>query len=126
MDYDVEIDDENHVVLCICKGRLDLASARVMTRDVRKRSFELGYGLLYDVTDVSLAVGIADAYYYPRDVATLYEDRAHRYGKAAIVWKADKEFWDFFVTTSRNAGVNVRLFRKREEAMEWLSAEDAG
>ena len=81
--------------------------------------------MLYDVINVSLGVGIFDAYYYPRDIETLYEDPKHRYGKAAIVYKADKEFWEFFETTARNAGVNVKLFRKREEAIEWLSAGKA-
>jgi hypothetical protein len=123
MEYDVEIDDRNHVVLCVCKGTLELASAKAMTRDVRKQSFELGYGLLYDVTSVSLGVGIVDAYSYPRDITTLYEDPTHRSGKAAIIYKADKKFWEFFEMTARNAGVNVKLFRKREEAIKWLSAE---
>ena len=123
MEYDVEINKKNKVVLCVCKGALDLASAKAMTRDVRKQSFELGYGLLYDVTSVSLGVGIVDAYSYPRDIKGLYEDHTHRSGKAAIIYKADKEFWEFFETTARNAGVNVRLFRKREEAIEWLSSE---
>ena len=123
MEYDVKIDARNQVVLCVCKGTLNLASAKAMTRDVRKQSFELGYGLLYDVTNVSLGVGIVDAYSYPRDTAELYEDPRHRYGKAAITYKADKEFWEFFETTARNAGVNVKLFRKREEAIEWLSGE---
>jgi hypothetical protein len=35
---------------------LDLASAKLMTKDARKRSFELGYGLLYDVKEVSLEI----------------------------------------------------------------------
>jgi hypothetical protein len=121
MEYDVEIDDRNQVVLCVCNGRLDLASAKTMTRDVRKQSFELGYRLLYDVTNVSLGVGITDAYYFPRDIATIYENPAHRYGKATIIYKDDKEFWEFFETTARNTGVNVKLFCKKEEAIEWLS-----
>jgi hypothetical protein len=125
MEYDVEIDGRNQVVLCVCKGILDVALAKAMTRDVRKRSFELGYGLLYDVTDVSLGVGIVDAYFFPRDIASLYEDPLHRSVKAAIVYKADKEFWEFFQTTAQNAGVNVKLFHRREKAIEWLSAEKA-
>ena len=126
MEYDVKIDDRNQVVLCVCKGMLELASAKAMTRDVREQSFALGYGLLYDVTNVSLGVGIVDAYSYPRDTADLYEDPRHRYGKAAIIYEGDKEFWEFFETTARNAGVNVKLFRKREEAIEWLSAKKFG
>jgi hypothetical protein len=93
MEYDVEIDSKNKIVLCVCKGTLDLASAKAMTRDVRKQSFELGYGLLYDVINISLGVGIVDAYSFPRDIATLYEDSKHRSGKAAIIYKADQEFW---------------------------------
>ena len=125
MEYYVDIDDRNQVVLCVCKGTLDLASAKAMTRDVRKQSFELGYGLLYDITNVSLSVGITDAYFYPRDTANLYEDFIHRKNKAAIIYKADNEFLEFFETTAQNTGVNIKLFRNREEAIEWLSSEKA-
>ena len=124
MEYDVDIDSGNQVVLCICKGRLDLASAQAITRDVRKQSFELGYGLLYDVTNVSLGIGIGAVYSFPRDVATIYEAPIHRRGKAAIVYRVDEDFWEFFETTARNAGVHVRLFRTREEAIEWLSSKE--
>ena len=121
MEYDITIDSKNEVVLCVCRGILDLASAKSMTKDVRKKAFELGFGLLDDVKNVSLDVGIIDAYSFPRDKETLYEDPEHSFGKAAVLYKTDKEFWEFFETTARNAGVNVRLFCKREEAMEWLS-----
>jgi len=125
MEYVVDIDGRNQVVLCTCNGTLDLASAKVMTRDVRKQSFELGYELLYDVTNVTLGVGIADAYFYPRDITALYENIKHRVNKAAIIYNTGKEFWKFFETTARNAGVNVKLFLKREEAIGWLSGEKA-
>lgn len=125
MEYDVDIDSGNQVVLCTCKGKLGLASAQAMTRDVRKQAFELGYGLLYDVTNTSLGARIADAYSFPRDITTIYEDPIHRFGKAAIVYKSNKEFWHFFEITAQNAGVRVRLFRTREEAIEWLSGKKA-
>ncbi len=69
MDHEIDIDNKNKVVLCTCKGRLELASAKSMTRDVRKKAFELGYALLYDVKNVTLVVDIADAYSFPRDFA---------------------------------------------------------
>ena len=56
---------------------------------------------------------------------TIYEDPMHRLGKAAIVYKSDKNFWEFFETTARNAGVDVMLFSERKEAIEWLSNEKA-
>jgi hypothetical protein len=83
MDYDVDLDDKNRIVLCNCKGVLDFHSAKSMTRDVRKRAFEPGYGLLYDVTNVSLNVGLGEAYFFPRDIEAVYEDPVHRFGRAA-------------------------------------------
>ena len=121
MEYDIHIDYENRIVLCAARGVLDLESARSMTRDARKKSFELDYGLLYDVTEATLNVKIVDAYSFPRDIKNIYEDNAHRRGKAAIVYKSDKDFWEFFETTARNAGVIVKLFREKKEAIEWLS-----
>ena len=125
MDFRIDIDNKNQIVICACEGMLDLASAKLMTRDVRKRAFELGYGLLYDVTNVSLDVGITEAYFFPRDRLNIYEDVAHRRGKVAIVCKFDKDFWKFFETTARNAGVDVTLFWESKEAIEWLSIERA-
>ena len=125
MEYDIHVQDENKVVMSVCKGRLDLESAKAMTRDVRKRAFELGYDVLYDMTDVSLGVGISDAYYFSRD-SDIYEDFAHRRGKAAVVYKSDKDFWEFLELTTRNVGVNVRIFGEMEKALEWLSEEQAG
>lgn len=94
-----------------------MASAKSMTRDVRKRAYELGYGLVYDVTNVSLEVGITDAYSFPRD-EDIYEDLKHRRGKAAVVYKNDKDFWKFFETTARNAGVDVLGFSETEKALK--------
>lgn len=125
MNYTVDIDNKNKVVLCTCRGMLDLASAKSMTRDVRKRAYELGYGLVYDVTNVSLEVGITDAYSFPRD-EDIYEDLKHRRGKAAVVYKNDKDFWEFFETTARNAGVDVLVFSEIEEALKWLSGKQPG
>ena len=126
MDYRVDIDNENEIVLCTCSGMLDLASAKLMTRDVRKRAFELDYRLLYDVINVSLGIGITDAYSFPRDMENIYEDFKHRQGKVAIVYKEDAEFWEFFETTARNVGVNILRFREIEEAINWLTGEQPG
>ena len=68
MNYHIDIDNKNKVVLCTCSGVLDVTSTTLMTRDVRKRAFDLGYVSLYDVTNVSLDVGIIDAYSFPRDI----------------------------------------------------------
>ena len=70
-------------------------------------------------------IGIFDAYSFSREKDSLYEDISHSFGKAAIVHRADKEFWEFFETTARNAGVFVKVFCSKEEAIEWLSDEKA-
>ncbi len=123
MDYAVYVQDEKKIVLCVCEGILDLASAKSMTRDVRKKAFDLGYGLLYDVTKISLGVGIPDAYFFPRDIANIYEDPMHRIGKVAIAYESDKDFWEFFETTAQNTGVDVVVFCEIEKALKWLSGE---
>jgi|GEM_PF-1532357 len=123
MDYRVDIDNENEIVLCTCTGVLDLASAKSMTRDVRKRAFGLGYQLLHDVTNVSVGIKIADAYSFPLDMENIYEDFKHRQGKVALVYKEDAEFWKFFETTARNAGVSILVFCEMEAAMNWLIGE---
>ena len=125
MDYTIDMDSKNKVVLGTVRGVLDLPSTQLMTREVRKTAYDLGYEILYDETNVSPQVGITDAYYFPRDIENIYDDPVHRHSKAAIVYKSDKDFWEFFETTARNVGVNVMLFCEIEEAIEWLFEEQA-
>lgn len=106
MNYTVDFDNKNKFVLCTCRGMLDLASAKSKTIFVRKRVYELGYGLVYDVTNISLEVGIIDAYSFSRD-EDIYDDLKHCRGKAVVVYKNEKDFWEYFETTARNAGVDV-------------------
>ena len=122
MDYNVDIDNKNKVVLCTVRGILDWATAQSMSRDVRKRAFELGYGLLYDVTNLSPGIETFDAYFFPRDTEN-YEDIKHRKVKTAVVYKTDKDSWKFLETTARNVGMNVVMFCEIEDALKWLSEE---
>lgn len=126
MEYDVHLQEENKIVLCICKGELDLSSkntARSMIREVRKKAFECGYNTLYDVIKTSLSVTLADAFFFSRDGENFYEDNAHRSAKAAIVYETDKDYWEFSETTSQNAGINIRVFCDKKDALGWLSKE---
>lgn len=123
MDYDASIDHESRIIVTTCKGTLDIPSAAAMTKDVRKQAYELGYGLLYDMTDVSVAATFAQAYAFPRDVQNAYEDPKHRFGKAAILYKSGKgeDFWKFYENTARNTGGVVRIFLNKVDAIEWLT-----
>ena len=123
MNYDISIDHKNKIVLCASEGELTMKSAALMTRDARKQAFELGYNTFHDVTNVSLSVGILDAYSFPRAMENIYEDSRHRSGRAAIIYAPDKDrvFWEFFESTARNAGVDVMVFCNKEEAVQWLS-----
>ena len=122
MEYDISIDHKNKIVLCAPKGEFNMELSISMTKDVRKQAFELGYKTLYDVTNASVSGGIPDAYYFPRDIETVYEDPTHRLGKAAILNSPDNDrvFWEFFENTACNAGANVKLFYSKEEAVAWL------
>ena len=121
MEYLVNIDNKNQVVICTCSGVLDVPTTAAMTREARKTAYDRGYCVLYDVRNVSLGVGIVDAYNFARDFENIYEDIKHRSAKAAIVYRTDKDFWKFLEITAQNAGVTVLRFLEIEEALEWLS-----
>lgn len=127
MSFDTIIDHENRIVCGRWQGPLDVSAGASMTREVRKRAFELEYGALYDVTEANPQISLAQAYSFSRDIKSLYEDPKHRMGKAAIVHAPgkDEKFWRFFETTARNAGIIVKLFQDKTEAMAWLS-DDSG
>ncbi len=122
MNYDVSIDHKSQIVVTTCKGTLDTASATAMVKDVRKQAFDLGYGLLYDMIDVSVAVSFAQAYAFPRDTQNVYHDPKHRFGRAAVLYKPgkDEDFWKFYENTAQNTGGVVRVFNDKDKALKWL------
>ena len=125
MDHDVYIQDENKLILCVIKERFASQSAKEFARDIRKKAYELGYNILYDVTNITVRVTIVDAYSFAQDIEKIYDDPVHRHSKAAFLYKSDAEFWKFYETTARNTGANVMMFRKKEKALQWLSSEES-
>lgn len=120
MEFEIRSDAASRIVTCTARGALDLTDAARMTREARKRSHELGYGLLYDVRAVFVNASLVDAYDFPRRTDELYEMPEHRSGRAAILFGKDEAFWRFFETTVRNLGLMVNVFQDQEEALRWL------
>jgi hypothetical protein len=50
-------------------------------------------------------------------------DGLNQYAKVAVLVNPDDHSHDFMETVLRNAGVNIRLFHDREEALAFLSFE---
>ena len=120
MDYKLSIDNINKVVIATCEGQINIVSVRPMIRELRQKAYELNYGVMYDVSSATLKAKLFDAYQLPRESEDLYESPAHRRGKVAIVYKAEKDFWEFLETTALNSGLLVKVFSERGEAFEWL------
>ena len=120
MEFEIGSDAESRIVTCTASGELDLGEGARMAREARKRSHELGYGLLYDVRAVSVKASLVDAYDFPRRIDELYEKPEHRSARAAILFEKDDAFWRFFETVVRNLRLMVRIFQDQQEALRWL------
>jgi hypothetical protein len=106
---------------------LNVESARAATREAGKKAFEQGYDILFDVTGATLRASITEAYQFPRDVGSAYEDSRHRNARMAILYRSvrDEEFWEFYETTAMNTGLAVKVTRDWDDAVAWLSSRTA-
>lgn len=121
-NYTLEKNDEMKILIVNLTGTLTAEFAMGVVREVRKQAYEIGYTVLYDVTQATVTASLGEAYFFPRNVE-MYEDPKHKEGKIAIQIDPGKltEFWEFYVTTSKNAGYNIEMFESRNEAADWLN-----
>ncbi len=77
------------------------------------------------LTNATLKATTADAYFFLRDRKTLYEAPVHSLGKMAIVTDPNKdvELWRFYEICAQNAGLHMRLFHDKDEAIKWLKVD---
>jgi len=125
MEYEISIDHENKIVITTCHGILDADSAKVMVKDARKQACDWKYNLLYDMTDLTVAMSFAQVYAFPRQIPSDGFNPRPRSSRAAILALSgrDEDVWKFYENTARSAGSVVQIFDDRDQALNWLSQE---
>ncbi len=118
----VDLNYEQKIVRVACSGILNMSMAPEVSKSGRMTARNLGMNLLFDFRGLELDVDKVDIYNFPRQTDALQDPELKTLAVALLVKAGeDEENWKFYETTSRNAGVNVRVFVDNEPAaVEWL------
>ena len=123
--YNIVIDNRRHIVRVTHVGDLDISTAKELVTEARTKAYNLGYNLLYDFRESFIKVSTTEMYFLPREHDLLAIPKATHLKSANIIPLKDKKVdWRFFEVTAQNAGLNLRAFKKEEDALKWLEGDN--
>ncbi|MDJ0834833.1 MAG: hypothetical protein QNJ69_15025 [Gammaproteobacteria bacterium] len=79
---------------------------------------------LVNATGINITASLMDIYYLPN--RQYIEEDADRDGRVALILPTDKkqkEYVQFYETVCVNRGWDVKAFKQRQPALEWLLAD---
>ena len=113
-------EDGKYIILTI-KGELDSLNALQPAVEAHELAAKLGINqILYDYTEARSVRSPADVYFLIND-DVLKQPKFRLHSRVAFLVAPDDMSHDFMITVSQNAGLNVRLFRDRQQAVEYLT-----
>ena len=129
MKNEVYIDNEQKTICCTLEGELDIEKSIILSKDLRKKSSELGFNVFYDARKLYVTDNVLPADFTSKlstlleKLSTLLEISSHRIVRVAILYELGEydEYWKFYEDVAVNRGLSVKIFTKKEEAMKWLA-----
>ena len=119
MSYKISIPKSNKYILCRVTQPVTAELSRKFMVDVDRLSKERNIkSYLVDVRDYPNIEKPLKTYEYTYE--EMDELNLDRTARAAILVSPDDTSHNFVETVSRNAGYNVRVFRERKAAINWL------
>ncbi len=118
-DFDITSSLDGDVLIVTFTGRSTIENAHAMT----KRYFEIVLGtgtkkVLADIRLLKERLSVGETYFLVRDLPV--KPTPMDIKTAVVETKERLRFGEFLETTSANAGVHLRCFVDREEALSWL------
>lgn len=120
--YQVSLIEDKQYVLAVLTGKHDRHSIGEVVGVVRKLSLDEGaLHALYDLSKSIVTLQVGNAYFFPRQMQNDYLHLPTN--KIAVITSPsrDQQFWKFYETTAKNAGLDLRTFCSYEEAESWIS-----
>jgi hypothetical protein len=119
--YTMTLDHEQGVVHVIGQGEFNKDLGDELITNTLEIAAEYHYRILCDVRQLKAKVGLAEWYFLPRRLA-VYRNAKTRNIKTAIVVTTGKQekVYRFFEIVTRNLGMNIRIFLREKDALEWL------
>ena len=129
MKNEVYIDNELKTICCTLEGELDIEKSIILSKDLRKKSSELGFNVFYDARKLYVTDNVLPADFTTKlstlleKLSNLLEISSHRIVRVAILYELGEydEYWKFYEDVAVNRGLSVKIFTKKEEAMKWLA-----
>ena len=122
MKNEVYIDNELKTICCTLEGELDIEKSIILSKDLRKKSSELGFNVFYDARKLYITDNVLPVDFTSK-LSTLLEISSHRIVRVAILYELGEydEYWKFYEDVAVYRGLSVKIFTKKEEAMKWLA-----
>lgn len=123
MEYSITPSEDGKYIILKVKGEMTRAAAMKVNREVHTLGKKLGVNrYLEDVTEARNVESTLDGYKFA------YEDmkqapEVDRFARVALLVSPNDHSHDFIETVSRNTGLNVKIFRAREEAVQHLTKD---
>lgn len=120
MDYHISVSSDGHFVIFKVTGNITRQTIMPGIVAAHGRGNELGLDrYLTDVTEASNVETVTENYTFAySDIRTT--EGIDKYARIAVLVAPDDHSHDFVETVARNAGLNFRLFRDREQAEDFL------
>jgi hypothetical protein len=120
-EYKIALDDENKIVRVVALGVLDKKLREELITNARTMAGKHNYQILCDATKAAVKVSLADWYFLPRILPVLKNTNLRAIRAAVLIPSGEQEkIYNFYETVTHNVGMDLRVFLKEEEAINWL------
>ena len=121
MAYAVQADEARRLVVVTVKGTYDSKSVLEMVSAARENAQARGWHILYDMRAAHPGdMSSAELYWLPRRAPVLGHPEAARIRVAVIHPPEHAALAEYWETTFRNTGLQVRAFTEETAAVAWL------
>jgi hypothetical protein len=119
--YSITPDDINSIVRVVARGELVKELGEEIITKARLTAAEVQYPILCDVRQAEAIVTFADWFFLPKTLPVYKDNETRAIKTALIISPGNQESeYRFYEIVMHNEGMNLRIFLKEEEAVEWL------
>ena len=120
MEYSITVSEDGKYIILKVKGDMDRVSAMREIIEAHELGAKLGIErYMADLTEARNIRSIVDDYELANDY-THNDRRINTFARVAMLVSSEDHTHDFLETASINAGWRVKLFRDRQQALNYL------
>jgi hypothetical protein len=119
--YSITLDPGNNIVRVVAHGELVKELGEEIITKARMTAAEHQYHILCNVRHAEAIVSFADWFFLPKMLPVYKENKTRTIKTALMISPGNQESeYHFYETVMYNEGMNLKVFLKEEEAVEWL------